>query len=121
MLRQQYEPERVSASRPNKNSSSRLTKAYVPSHFVHVPSRQKASQPHLSSLVASEKQARLREVKALEEDKKNLSRGLEQTQSREQVLEVENRSLREDLEKQTRALQVTRKMFGALAEEKVRV
>lgn len=77
---------------------------YVPSHFVHIPTRT-SHPPHVTSLAGDEKEKRLRQVKALNEDKKNLTRDVAQTRGREHVLEVENRKLREDLEKQTRALQ----------------
>ncbi|GMH87663.1 hypothetical protein TrST_g3084 [Triparma strigata] len=110
MIRGQYCSDSAPPPAPSR-------KPYVPSHFVHVPTRT-SHPPHVTSLAGEEKEKRLRQVKALNEDKKNLTRSCAQTRTREHTLEVENRKLREDLDKQTRALQVTRKMFGALAEEK---
>jgi hypothetical protein len=97
MIRGQYSSDSAPPPAPSR-------KPYVPSHFVHVPTRT-SHPPHVTSLAGEEKEKRLRQVKALNEDKKNLTRSCAQTRTREHTLEVENRKLREDLDKQTRALQ----------------
>ncbi|GMH77206.1 hypothetical protein TrRE_jg3137, partial [Triparma retinervis] len=69
-------------------------------------------------MAAAEKASKIREVKKLNDDRKVLTQNLETTRTRSNDLEAELRMARDDLSKTSRALEVTRRMFGALAEEK---
>ena len=100
---------------PAKVPSSR--KNYVPGSFI-VASHSNAAPPHLTTMAAAEKASKIREVKKLNDDRKVLTQNLETTRTRSNDLEAELRMARDDLSKTSRALEVTRRMFGALAEEK---